>query len=91
MKNYFGVASGAKTVAERDQFLAQLDIIEYLAIEHDPGRIAFVRHRLLTGCEIDDGQARVRKPCPVIAIHPKLIRAAMVERAGHANQRFTAG
>ncbi len=31
------VAAGAEAMAERDQLLAQLDIVEDLAVEHDPG------------------------------------------------------
>ena len=90
MDDHFGIAAGAKAVAECDQLFAQLHIIEYLAVEYDPGPVVFVRHGLLSGCEINDGQARVREAGMIVAIHTKLIRATMIERAGHANQRFVA-
>ena len=62
MNNDLGVALRAEPVTERDEFVTQLKVVENLAVEYDPGRIAFVRQGLLTSREIDDGQTSVTEP-----------------------------
>jgi len=37
-----GVTLGAETMTERDQFFAQFQVIEYLAVEYDPGCIVLI-------------------------------------------------
>jgi len=82
------VAAGPEAVAERDQLFPQFDVVEDLAIEHDPARVACIRERLLAVRKIDDGQADMRQPGAFVAVETALVRTAMGQRAYHAHQRF---
>ena len=60
LKDHFGVAFGAKRVAERFQFLAQLEVVVDFAVERQPQLLARHCHWLVTGRrEIEDRQAAV--------------------------------
>ena len=87
LQNDFRVAARAKTAAARAQFLAQLEVVENLAVEDDPGPLAIIRHRLLPARDVDDGQPRVRQAGPLVAVHAELIRTAVPKGVRHPEQR----
>ena len=89
--NNLRVAAGPEPVTERHQLLAQLDVVEDFAIEHDPRRAAGIRERLLAARKVDDGQAGMCQSRPFVPVQTPLIRAAMGQRADHAYQRFARG
>ena len=62
--DHLRVASGAEGVARGLQFLAQLHVVEDLAVERDPQRAVLVAERLLARREVNDGQAGVGEPPP---------------------------
>jgi hypothetical protein len=54
-----------------------------LAVEDDRRGAVVARHRLATGDQIDDGQARHAEPGAVTHRHAAVIRTAVVERREH--------
>ena len=89
--DHFGVAAGLELVAAPDEFLAQLHVVEDLAVERDPQRAALVRERLLARRQIDDRQPGVGKTGVAIAVDPELVRTAVAERASHHAELFELG
>jgi hypothetical protein len=70
-------------VAGRLKLTAKGTVIVDLAIEHHPNCAIFVRHRLVAGSEIDDGQPAETER--YIAIRPEalIIRPAVWDRIRH--------
>jgi hypothetical protein len=87
MQDDFCVGVCAEAPAAADQVLAQLDVIEDFAVERDMQCAVVVRHRLLTGREVDDAQARVAKPDAAIEVNALPVRSAMRDGSDHALQQ----
>jgi hypothetical protein len=83
MDDDFGVGVGIKPVTFLLQRSSQFNVIEYLAVEHDPDGLIFVVDRLPSTLEIDDAQARVREPYFIVNVETVTIRTAMMEHADH--------
>ncbi len=91
MHDHFGVATGSKLVAVGDQFVAQLDVVEDLAVEGDPQGAPLVGERLLPGGEVDDREPGVRQAGLAVAVEAELVGTAVTERAGHHRQLIELG
>src|SRR5512132_21072 len=74
-------------MAERHQLLAQLGVVEDLAVEGDPDRPVLVAERLLTALHVDDGEARVGKAASSVAVDAELVGAAVTQGGCHPLQR----
>ena len=72
-----------KFTAPRDQLLAQLDVVEDLAVEGDPDALVVVRHRLRAGRKIDDGKPRMGEAEAVAVARPLAVRAAVAQLREH--------
>ena len=84
VQNRLGIAFRAKLAAARDQLLAQLDVIEYFAIERDPQPSIGGRERLTAAREVDDRQAPVPERGAAVVIDAAIVRPAMAHRLDHA-------
>ena len=86
MDDDFGVAVGAEPVSRVQQDLAQLDVIENLAVERDPDGPVLVGHGLSAAFEINDAQAGVAQADPTIGVEvdAAAIRTAMAQGRQHA-------
>ena len=78
MNEYLRVGVRAELMAAGFKVPPQLDIVEDLAIEHDPDRAGLVGDRLPASGEIDDAQARVSQTYGTIDQHASAIRTAML-------------
>ena len=72
-----------KRAAARDQLVAQLDVVEDLAVEGDRRSPSSLGHRLLAIAEVDDRQARMAEPGRRRGEDALLIRAAMRDGGHH--------
>jgi hypothetical protein len=88
MQDDLGVARGAEPPAAAAQFLAQLDMVEDLAIEGDDEVAAGVAHRLATVGEGDDGKPDMGEPCLRRDEDALVVRPAVLHGAGHGAQRL---
>ena len=68
---------------------AQLDVIEDLAVEDDPQRLAVIRKWLLAGGKIDDRKPRVCEARVCVAVKTELIGTTVIKAARHAHERLT--
>ena len=89
----FGIGSGAETVAQRDQLLAQWLVIVDFAIEDDLHVARLVAQRLVAGSDIDNRQAPVQQAHLPRTVgggglqHAGVIRAAVRDGAPHGLER----
>ena len=79
MEDHFRVGPRREDVAGVDELLAQLDVIEDLAVERDPEAPILVAHRLLPAGEIEDAEPRVREAQRAVREHGFGVRPAMPE------------
>ncbi len=86
MHDNFRIAVRVEPVSKARQFLAQLHIIENLAVEGDPYRAFAVMDRLRAASEIDEAKAGVGQPDTLIAIEAVSVGTAMSEHANHCAQ-----
>ena len=86
MDDDLGVAVGAEPVPRFQQDLAQLDVIENLAVERDPDGPVLVGHGLSAAGEVDDAQAGVAQTDPTVGIEvdAAVIRTAVAQGRQHA-------
>jgi hypothetical protein len=84
--NYFPVTPGAELMPGPDQVPAQIRIIIDFPIEYQPEGLILVGHGLLSGGEINDGQAPVSQTQGAVQIIPLGIRAAMGHDLVHAGE-----
>jgi hypothetical protein len=82
----FGVALGVEDVAVRLQLGYQLAVVVDLAVEDDHHRAVLIEQGLLTGGDVDDGQAPVAKAETGLDMQTAFIRAAVQLRVVHALQ-----
>ncbi len=93
MHDGLGVGAGAERVPLRDELLAQRLKIVDLPVEDDLHRAVLVRHRLVSGGQIDDGQPPVREAHAALAVarlgfeEALIVRTTVRERRGHGAQR----
>jgi hypothetical protein len=57
-----GVGLGCQLVPLLQQLLAQLDVVEDLAVEDNPQALILVAHRLLPAAEVDNAQPGAAQP-----------------------------
>ncbi len=79
-----GVAVGVERVG---QLLAQLAVVEDLAVERDVPLRVRRGHRLLGRGEVDDRQPRVREPGRAADPDPGVVGTAVVQRGRHGPQQ----
>jgi hypothetical protein len=91
MHDRFGVGAGAENMSDALQVGAQLELIEYLAVEDGPDGLVFVTDRLIASGQIDDGEARVRQAHGAALMEAEAIGPAVTQRADHALQLRPAG
>jgi hypothetical protein len=60
-------------MAERDELVAQLDVIEDLTVEDDPEIVRLVGEGLLAGGQIDDREAGVGEPRVRVTVEAELV------------------
>ena len=82
-----GVAPGTEPVAQRRQLGDQRLVVVDLAVVDDADAAVLVVERLLPGGKIDDRQPPVAQPDAGLDVQADLVRAAMMLRLVHANQR----
>src|SRR5512132_4338284 len=70
----------------REEILAELDVVEYLAVERNPQRPVFVRHRLRAAGEVDHAPTRMRQACGRLEVHAAAVRAAVIEHPDHRRE-----
>ena len=81
-----GVAAGGEPVAPRQELLAQLGILEQLAVEGDPDRSVLVGDRLPAPRQVDDRQPPGPQRQAGLDVNLLVIRAAMSDRRGHRQE-----
>ena len=89
--DHLGVAAGSEDVAQAFKLVAQLDVVEDLAVEDDPQRAVLIRERLLAAGEVDDREPRMTEPGTTIAIDPELVRTAVLQRCRHPSELIELG
>src|SRR5689334_2348374 len=87
MNQRLGVALGPEAVAALFEVGAQLEVVEDLAVAHDPDARILVAHRLLASAEVDDAEASVPEADSRALVVALGIGSAVRERARHAPQR----
>ena len=82
---HFGIGGRSKHVPARAQVVAQLNVVEDLAVEDDLDRSVFVRDGLPAAAEVDDAQPPMREADVVLRIDEEAVAvgAAMREHGGH--------
>jgi hypothetical protein len=73
-------------MSEPLQLLAQLQVVEDLAVEDDPEGLVLVGERLLAGGEIDDREPGVGQAGAAIAVGAELVGPAVAKRARQGGQ-----
>ena len=66
-----------------DQFVAQLDVVEDLAVEADPHGAVIVGHGLGAGFQVDDREAPMRETHAVTAMDAAGVGAAVAQFTVH--------
>jgi len=80
----FSVAAAAKPISERRELGTDFGKVLDFAVETYPYIPIGARHRLMTSRrEVDDRQAGMGKPSPLIGPHAFIIRPAMPQGSGH--------
>ena len=87
----FGVGLRVEPVACGHEALAQLDVVEDLAVEHDLDGAGLVVDRLVAGGEIDDAQARMREADSGRLEKAVAVRTAVVQRMDHPLEQAVLG
>src|SRR5581483_8233723 len=62
---HLAVGASAEAMSLGDQFLAQLDVVEDLAVGDDPDRFVLVRQRLKTTSHVNDRETCVAEMYPL--------------------------
>ena len=71
------------TAGEKD--FAEIVVVVYFAIEHDPDETVFVRHGLgAGGSQVDDAEARVNERSVVEGTDAMIVGSAMVKGGGQS-------
>jgi hypothetical protein len=86
-----GVAARGERPAARHQRLAQLDVVEDLAVEGHPQRAVRRGERLLAAREVDDRQPPVAERDAPFQVHAALVGAAVAHGLDHALQHRARG
>src|ERR1700733_6581584 len=90
MHNHFSVGLRLENMTFVHQEKAQLLVVVDFSVEYDPYRIAFVRERLMTARQIDNGEPCVTQSYPGRKINSLVVGPAMPDRIQHApNQAAT--
>ena len=76
-----------KRVTALPQFLAELDVVEDLAVERDPDGAVLVAERLGAARGVDDGQPGVPERGALVAVPAVAVRPAVPEPAHHPAQQ----
>jgi hypothetical protein len=63
---------------------AQLDVVEYLAVEDRPDRAVLVRDGLIASGQVDDGEARMRETYGPILEETEAVRPPVPDGMDHA-------
>src|SRR5882672_4220331 len=88
MHDHFGVALGAKAMAQRGQLRNQLIEVVDLAVVDNDHRAVLVVERLLSGCEVDDRQAAMAESNPGSEMESAFVGTTVVLRFVHAPQHY---
>src|SRR6266550_1225887 len=91
MKDHLGVGRGPENATSPDQVVAQLDIVEDLAIEADPNGAVGICHRLCPTGEIDNAEPRMSKTRTPVFKHAGPVGPTMRDCADHAPQQTACG
>ena len=81
-----GVAAGGQAVPAGQELLAQLGILEQLAVEGDPDRAVFVGDRLPAPGQVDDRQPPGPQRHARLDVELLVVGTAVGDRAGHRQQ-----
>ena len=88
MQHDFRVRCRIEVVPALLQVLAQLNVVEDLAVVHDPQRLVLIVNGLTPRVEIDDTESHVPQPNPIVHIDAGLVGAAMANHTHHPPQVF---
>ena len=77
------VRPGGELVTAPDELLAQLDVVENLAVERDPERLVFVRHRLVSAGQIENAQSCVAQPHARVRVVADAVGPAVPQPLDH--------
>ncbi len=84
--NRLGVTPRAVAVSGPLEIGAEAGVVEDLPVIDDPKGIGLVRHRLMSGGQIDDAQAAVSEIGVVVVVVPGIVRSPVLDRVRHAAQ-----
>lgn len=84
--DHLGVRLRVEAVSFGHEAVAQLDVVEYLAIENHPDGAIFVVDRLVAALHVDDAQARMAEAHGAIQMEPRAVRTAMAKHCNHRMQ-----
>src|SRR5688572_29154168 len=68
------------------ELLARGAVVVDLPVEDDPDRAVLVRHRLLSGAQVDDAEATMGECRACIAVQAGFVRPAMSDHIAHADR-----
>src|SRR5262249_19846723 len=83
MQQHLGIAGGREPMPFCNEHLAQLDVVEDLAVVGDPEALVFSRHGLLPVGDVDDAQARVTQADFAVDQNTAIVGSAVAERPDH--------
>jgi hypothetical protein len=86
LHDHFGVAVRIELASAREQFLAQLDVIEHFAVVGDPDGLIGVVNGLRATAQVDDRQARMAERDAGLDVEAGSVGPAMRDRANHARE-----
>ena len=78
-----GVAAGGQVVAAGQERLAELGVVEELAVEGDPDGAVLVGDRLAAAGEVDDGEPSGAQGEPGLAVVVLVVGPAVGDGGGH--------
>jgi len=85
------VRLGDQAVAAPSQPLAQLHVVEHLAVHDDPERAVLVSDGLLAGLQVDDAEPRRTEADLLIQKQAELVWPAVADRGQHLAQEALIG
>src|SRR5262249_32437693 len=88
VQDRLGVALRAEGGAARHQLVAQLDVIEYFAVEGDPEVAIRGGERLSSAGEIDDRKPAVPEGRAAVVVDAAVVRPAVAHRLDHPGKHF---
>src|SRR6266567_1791327 len=89
VNNHLGIAFGPEAVAEAYQFRDELPIVVDLAVIDNDDAAVLVEQWLLSGRQVDDGQAPVTEANSGLTVQPHFIGPAMKLRFVHMRDKLS--